>query len=520
MIALSANSGSEQIFGPAVVWAHCHQGHLTTLVEAACKLALLMDDGPDWPYAFVLLSNTTCHMPLSDAGHLGTMTDSTQSVNTCSCLHQLQTWKLLQHREHVVFPEGLNGEMEAHHFSFPELSPWDTATAGRSAWELPPIEMILGGVEHESMLTIPPSPASSVPASHHTTLGGKSPYEALGDLPPSQMKNLLGLEDMDWHLHVPMATSQASLGNATLRHSSAIIQVSHSSSLATMSKSPGATSTPSDHQPQVPARAGLSNIPQEVAQLQKEMNVALGQLLTMEAALDSHQRELEWDLDYTMQQCEAQATRAIQEAEILYTATIKEVEACHMATIKEAEDHHTTQVHALQQSHREGILNFKHKALEKEECTCLMFLEACGATLRACPIEAHRVLLYPLHFLMGNILLASLLTVTLQPAHPMREPPFTVPPPLASKPPSSPTGTKWQHHPSWEEATGSAASAKEPSCWRQKEGKPLAGLKETTKWPFVRMLTLSRPPGGHILRCITLLSTRRGPMISPVFFGR
>ena len=43
-----------------------------------------------------------------------------------------------------------------------------------------------------------------------------------------------------------------------------------------MSKSPGAASTPSDHQPKVLARAGLSNIPQEVAQLQKEMNVALG----------------------------------------------------------------------------------------------------------------------------------------------------------------------------------------------------------------------------------------------------
>ena len=212
------------------------------------------------------------------------MTDSVQSVNACGHLHQLQTWKLLQHGEHVVFPKGLNGELEACYFSFPELPPRDIATASRSAEKLPPIEVTLGGAEHESMLTIPPYPVSLTPASHHNTLGGKLPYEVLGNLPPSQTKDLLGLEEMDSPSHVPTATSPwASLGNATPRDSSAIIQVSHSPSLATMSKSPEAASTPSDHQPQVPAR--------EVAQLQKEMNVALGQLLTMKAALDSHQRE-------------------------------------------------------------------------------------------------------------------------------------------------------------------------------------------------------------------------------------
>ena len=185
------------------------------------------------------------------------------------------------------------------------------------------------------------------------------------------------------------------------RDSSTIIQVSHSPSLATVSKSPGAASTPSDDEPQAMARAVLSNIPQEVAQLQKDMNVALGQLLTMKGALDSHQRELEWDLDSAMQQCEAQATKAIQEVESLCTATIKEAETCHVATIKEVEDCCTDRVHALQQSHREGILKFKREALEQEEHAHLSFLEACGAVLRACPIEAHRVLLYPLQLLMG-----------------------------------------------------------------------------------------------------------------------
>ena len=266
ILALSANIGGKQMFGLAAVWAHPCQGCLTTLVEVACKLALLISDGPDWPYAFICMSSMTHHMPLSDAGHLGAMTESVQSVNMCGHLHQLQTRKLLQHREHVVFPEGLNGVLEAHYFSFSELPPWDFATTGRSAGELPPIE----GVEHESMLTIPHSSASLAPASHHDTLGGKLPYEDLGDLTPSQTKDLLSLEETDSPLHVPMATSPwASLGNATPRDSSIIVQVSDSPSPATVFQSPGAASTSSDHQPHVPAKAGPSNTPQEVAQFQK-----------------------------------------------------------------------------------------------------------------------------------------------------------------------------------------------------------------------------------------------------------
>ena len=85
-----------------------------------------------------------------------------------------------------------------------------------------------------------------------------------------------------------------------------------------------------------------------------------------------------------------------------------------MATIKEVEGQCTAKVHDLQQSHREGILKLECKALEKEEHTYLSFLEACGAAMRACPVEAHGVLLYPLQLLMGNIPPASLLTAAPQ----------------------------------------------------------------------------------------------------------
>ena len=45
-------------------------------------------------------------------------------------LHQLQVCKLLQHREKVVCPEGLNGDLEALQFTFPKLHLWDAAAPG------------------------------------------------------------------------------------------------------------------------------------------------------------------------------------------------------------------------------------------------------------------------------------------------------------------------------------------------------------------------------------------------------
>ena len=94
-IVPNTNMGGKQIFGLATVWAHPCQFHLTTLVEVAHKLPLLINDGPDWPYAFICQRSTTQHVPLLDAGHLGAMTDGIQSINACGHLHQLQTWKLL-----------------------------------------------------------------------------------------------------------------------------------------------------------------------------------------------------------------------------------------------------------------------------------------------------------------------------------------------------------------------------------------------------------------------------------------
>ena len=133
----STNAGGDQVFSLAVVWVHPYQGHLSTLVEAAQKLMLLADDGPDWPYAFIYMSNTMLHAPLSDNGHISTVRDGIHSINTCGQLHQLQVWKLMQHGDSIAFPEGLNQEPKALQFSFQELPLQNAASADGPAQDHP-----------------------------------------------------------------------------------------------------------------------------------------------------------------------------------------------------------------------------------------------------------------------------------------------------------------------------------------------------------------------------------------------
>ena len=63
MIVPSTNAGGDKVFGLAVVWAHPQQGHTSTNVEAAHKMMLLVDNGPDWLYAFVHMRHTVLHTP-------------------------------------------------------------------------------------------------------------------------------------------------------------------------------------------------------------------------------------------------------------------------------------------------------------------------------------------------------------------------------------------------------------------------------------------------------------------------
>ena len=120
--------GCKWVFGLTAMWAHTHQAHLPTLVDAAQKLMLLVNKGPSWPYAYAQIHDTVAHMPLSSEGHIGIMTDGIPSMNACSHLDQLQVQKLLQCRGQVVCPKGLNGGLKALLFNFEELQLWNAAT--------------------------------------------------------------------------------------------------------------------------------------------------------------------------------------------------------------------------------------------------------------------------------------------------------------------------------------------------------------------------------------------------------
>ena len=180
LIVPSTDTGCELVFSLTAMWTHPHQACLYTLGEAACKLLLLADDGPDWPYTFVWMNNTMFHVPLSSEGCISTMTDSVPSTNACSQLHQLQIQKLLQHGGWAVCPEGPNGEHKALQFTFQELPLWNAAAMDEPTQDPPQIELDLSSVQPNSMTTsiqaptntlmLPPSLATTVEPSHDITV--------------------------------------------------------------------------------------------------------------------------------------------------------------------------------------------------------------------------------------------------------------------------------------------------------------------------------------------------------------
>ena len=123
LIVPGITAGYKRVFGLVALWAHPHQTCYHTQEVVAHKLMLLVVESEDWVHAFVWLNEALSHAPLSSEGHLSAMMDGVPSADTHGWLHQLQICKLLQHKEMVVFQEGLNGELEALRFTFQELPP-------------------------------------------------------------------------------------------------------------------------------------------------------------------------------------------------------------------------------------------------------------------------------------------------------------------------------------------------------------------------------------------------------------
>ena len=140
LTTLSQARGSSGII---TVGVHPHQACLASLVEVAWCLVILANEGPDWPYAFIWKNNTILHMPLSSEGHFGILIECVPQRNPWGLLHQLQAWRLLQCREWVVCPEGLNVGIEALVFNFEDQPLWNMATVGEAGQDSSMIEVDL-----------------------------------------------------------------------------------------------------------------------------------------------------------------------------------------------------------------------------------------------------------------------------------------------------------------------------------------------------------------------------------------
>ena len=227
----------------------------------------------------MLINDTMTHTPLSSQWHIGGMTDGIPSMNACSCLNQLQVWKLLQCRDQVVCPKGLNGGLKALLFDFKELPLWNTGTADESTWDPPLIEVDLSSVEPEAtnITPVPPlflaiglpcnittainlclqgavewlqltSPTTSAPITQHST-----PRRKLPSVASTRATDPLGLEGADLAIpHLMATSSQASSHVATPENIPSIIQISHSPSPPAVQKTLEVASIPPFHSLRLP----------------------------------------------------------------------------------------------------------------------------------------------------------------------------------------------------------------------------------------------------------------------------
>ena len=115
------------------MWVHTCQTLLSLLEEAAKKLALLINTGEDWPYAFMQLCEDSQYIPLSDTGHISIMVGGALSRRACRCLSCLEVCKLLQCGNEVVYPEGLNGGFKLIWVPLPKQLVWDAESTNEPA---------------------------------------------------------------------------------------------------------------------------------------------------------------------------------------------------------------------------------------------------------------------------------------------------------------------------------------------------------------------------------------------------
>ena len=169
LIVLDRTVKGEKVFSLVAVWTDPHQAHHHSLGEAACKLALVINISTNWAYAFAWLNEGMLHTPLSSDGHISAVIDGVPSMNACGHLSQIEVHKLLQCRDQVVCPKGLNGELEPMQFTFSELPVWNADVLGEPAHKPLLLQVNLSSMKLRDEMPIAPVPpvSSTPPSSMH-----------------------------------------------------------------------------------------------------------------------------------------------------------------------------------------------------------------------------------------------------------------------------------------------------------------------------------------------------------------
>ena len=475
LIAPEKTIKGEMAFRLAVVWVHPYQACLCSLDEVAKKLTLLINLGKNWVYAFVWLNGDTQHVPLSREGHLSTMIDGMPSKSTCGHLHQLEVCKLLQYGDQVVYPEGLNGSLE----------PVQTLLSGL----LLQVRDALGGSAHEpSFLLVDLSwvtPEDHMPkawAPHRTSTPSSPSHLAMEHPPKTDSHISMTAEVQDLLSCAILDTSSQESGDSTPKRPTSIAlearmedssklvatfpQVSpwvalpddtkpigHSSPMTLVLEASGVASIPATLPSKTSTGDDIGTLPKEVLHLQGEMNRIMGWLLTTGASMDAHWRKEVSNFQSALHQNEVWTTEIIGEAEAVYATAIREAkahcgyiiqdtEATCTRTIREAETASTEHAHTLQQAHRDSMEGLEREAIEEEEWDHQSFLIICGAALQICSLGTHRVLMYPLQLLTGNMSLATLLTIPPQVSITREEPTLVISHPATPLAPVASSGMK------------------------------------------------------------------------------
>ena len=384
----------------------------------------------DWAYIFVQLNEGLSHAPLSSEGHISAMTGGVLSVDTHGWLHQLQICKLLQHKDRVICPEGLNGKLEALQFTFEKLPLWDAATPSKPACEPQLIEVDLGSEQPESATTVPQTSTTTlvlpllwwilwsllVTSPQASTWSFRGPWHSCSRL-PLEPQPCLSVQHAEERATVggtgdsapnrrnrrsPWATGDRLGHPCPNGNSHAVVSAGshprwhlqlHSCYLPT-APAYHAKDTRGDEHVHVPPRVVPITLSDKCLPLQERMNTTLKWLLTNRATGDLCHKELDLNTGLAVCLNKAQAAKAIKQA---------------TEAIKQAKVHQATTACALQQADRDSVLEVECQMNAEERWDCQAFMEAFGLAIWACLPKNLGILLYPLQHLTSNVLLATLL---------------------------------------------------------------------------------------------------------------